>query len=1114
MRERIQKVRGWLLTLLAAWLAIAFIWIADSGFFRGSAQTVENRVPTFKFRPVHGRKHELPNLGSTPPSPGQLLGKGTIDFSSDENATAVALQGDGKIVTAGSVKLVGSSNATNWDFVVFRYNTDGSLDTSFDGDGKVTTPISDEFNSFDYARSVAIQTDGKIIAAGGSGGSLVGNFTLVRYNTNGSLDTSFGSGGKVITASTFGGINEIAIQTDGKIVAVGHGFSVVRYNTDGSLDASFGTGGIVGTSFGMQYQWVNSVALQTDGRIVAAGSAGFCDDDENCFYDFALARYNPDGSLDTSFDSDGKVTTAFGTYDIANSVVLQPDGKILTSGYAYTMGTGFAFARYNGDGSPDTTFDNDGKVTISVGNESSGYSAALQSDGKIVACGITLDSGGYGFALVRLNSNGSPDTSFDGDGTLTTDFGNTDSADDVAIQADGRIIAVGSSWTYLPSELSDFALSRYNADGSLDGGFDADGKLRASYLVVPSAVNAVTADGGTLVGYSNNGLNDDFALLRGSNKTIVPVGNSNDRANAATVDPSGRLIAAGYSDNGSNLDFALVRFNDVTFGTNGKVTTDFGGNNDEAKAIAVQADYKILVLGHSMINGTAALVLARYNQNGSLDTSFGSAGSVITQSIQNPKAMALQVDGKIIAVGNAPHTESPFGTNFAIARLNADGTLDTSFDGDGIAVTRFDFASQINSVALQPYGKIVVAGSTRNNADTLTEFAVARYNSNGSLDTSFDLDGKVTTSFGSSYSFANAVGVQRNGKIVAAGVTLSGSTARDFAVVRFNQDGSLDTTFNTNGRHTTDYFGGNDDAFAAAVQSDGNIVVAGSAHSGGKFDFAVARYVGDAVRKVGYDYDGDGSADVSVFRPSNGIWYLDRSTQGFYATQWGTSTDKITPADFDGDGRTDLAVFRDGTWYLRTSFFASPEPIQFGSAGDIPVPGDYGDTDGRAELVIYRNGEWWSRNLRNGEVTVIQFGLPADKPVPADYDGDGRVDQAVYRDGQWHINQSSNGYTVINFGLAGDRPVVADYDGDGKADPSVYRDGVWYVLGSTQGFSAFQWGLASDTPAPADYDGDGKADPAIYRNGVWYMLQTAGGVSIRQFGLGSDRPTASAYVPQ
>lgn len=259
------------------------------------------------------------------------------------------------------------------------------------------------------------------------------------------------------------------------------------------------------------------------------------------------------------------------------------------------------------------------------------------------------------------------------------------------------------------------------------------------------------------------------------------------------------------------------------------------------------------------------------------------------------------------------------------------------------------------------------------------------------------------------------------------------------------------------------------------------------------------------------DFDGDGKADLSVFRPSDKSWYLNQSAAGFSAIQFGLSTDKITPADFDGDGKTDIAVFREGTWYWLSSSTGGFNAFQFGSSGDIPVPADF-TGDARAELAVYRGGNWFVLNLSNNQFSSIQFGISSDKPVANDYDGDGRTDFAVYREGTWYLLQSTQGFAAIQFGLPTDRLVPADYDGDGKADLGVYRGGTWYLLRSNQGFTAFQFGAATDTPAPADYDGDGQTDAAVYRNGVWYLHQSRSGFSAQQFGLTGDMPIPTAFL--
>jgi uncharacterized delta-60 repeat protein len=384
-------------------------------------------------------------------------GKVITDFlASTDVANGVALQGDGKIVAAGLAIVSG-----NVDFALARYNTDGSLDTTFDGDGKVTTDFA---GGFDEARGVAIQGDGKLVAAGSA--NLPGtDFALARYNTDGSLDTTFDGDGKVTT--DFAGGNDqafdVAIQADGKIVAAGGGdvsgtrdFDLARYNTDGSLDITFDGDGKVITDFAGGFDQAFDVAIQADGKIVAGGGASVSGTE-----DFALARYNTDGSLDTTFDGDGKVTTDLaGSTDEVSAVAIQADGKILAAGIADVSGDlEFALARYNTDGSLDTTFDGDGKVTTDfAGSIDQAFDVAIQADGKIVAAGRAT-SGNDEFGLARYNNDGSLDTIFSGDGKVTTDFaGGNDQAFAVAIQADKKIVAAGG--IRVAADIN-FGLARY-----------------------------------------------------------------------------------------------------------------------------------------------------------------------------------------------------------------------------------------------------------------------------------------------------------------------------------------------------------------------------------------------------------------------------------------------------------------------------------------------------------------------------------------------------------------------------------------------------------------------------------------------------------------------------
>lgn len=278
-----------------------------------------------------------------------------------------------------------------------------------------------------------------------------------------------------------------------------------------------------------------------------------------------------------------------------------------------------------------------------------------------------------------------------------------------------------------------------------------------------------------------------------------------------------------------------------------------------------------------------------------------------------------------------------------------------------------------------------------------------------------------------------------------------------------------------------------------------------------------------APRRTAFDFDGDGRSDISVFRPSDRVWYLLRSQAGFTATQWGLSTDVITPADYDGDLKTDIAVWRpsEGDYYVLNSFDSTLRVEHFGMAGDIPLPNDW-DADSKADLTVYREGSqsyfYYLPSMGNpsGNVSFLPWGTSADKPVLGDYDGDGRTDAAVFRPSNsgWYIRRSTDGTLLGDiFGLPNDRLVPADYDGDGKTDLAVYRDGIWYLRRSSEGFLAFHYGLAGDTPVPADYDGDGRADAAVFRNGVWYRLRSTDGDDVISFGLPNDKPVPAAQLP-
>jgi uncharacterized delta-60 repeat protein len=395
-------------------------------------------------------------------------GKLVTDFAGNmDEALAVAVQADGKIVAAGhSLNLNGGGDPSDW--AVARHNADGTLDPSFGTGGKVAIDLQGTGAS-DQVRALAMQGDGKIVA----GGSSSDDFALTRFLPDGALDPSFGVGGVAITDLS-GNLNAIAMQADGKIVAAGEDsrsgsqdFAVARYLPDGTLDAGFGSGGLVITDIGAgAFDSAQAVAVQADGKIVAAGTVSASSSPG--FADFALARYLPDGELDSGFGIGGLVTTDVdnGSFNDARAVAVQADGKIVAAGSSSDFtgsGDRFTLARYQPDGTLDRRFGRRGRVTDTFDNSAFATSLVVQADGKLVAAGGAnrgTDTG-WDFAVLRLTSSGALDRSFGVQGRVTTDFaGGTDSANALAVQADGKLVAAGS-----PNDEtgfgSDFALARY-----------------------------------------------------------------------------------------------------------------------------------------------------------------------------------------------------------------------------------------------------------------------------------------------------------------------------------------------------------------------------------------------------------------------------------------------------------------------------------------------------------------------------------------------------------------------------------------------------------------------------------------------------------------------------
>ncbi len=401
--------------------------------------------------------------------------------------------------------------------------------------------------------------------------------------TAGSLDPTFGAKGTVTTSFGPGRdqANAIVVQPDGAIVAAGshlrgtptvdHVFALARYLPDGTLDPTFSTNGKTKTRLGMDAE-AEGVALQPHGKIVAVGWSWSDSPRLGGTTTIVLARYLPDGSLDPTFGGDGTVKTWLGPHAYGNDVAIQSDGKIVVAGSARG---GFALVRYNADGTLDPTFGGGGKVTTSFQASAPAFGVAVRSDGGIVAAGtMYTDADGDGvFAAARYLADGSLDPSFSADGMVTTAFGaGLTSGADVALQADGKIVVGGGTGKVPRGADVNFALARYNPDGSMDPTFGVNGKVRTFFSL------------------------------------------EDDHANALAIQPNGRIVAAGWSE---GHGFALARYTvggalDPTFGGDGKVTTSsFGSGWQAAMAVALQSDGKILAAGRGPTGG-GDFALARY----------------------------------------------------------------------------------------------------------------------------------------------------------------------------------------------------------------------------------------------------------------------------------------------------------------------------------------------------------------------------------------------------------------------------------------------------------------------------------------------------------------------
>ncbi len=728
---------------------------------------------------LHAQEGSL-DASFNPTDIGYGFGEGTSAEVHD-----VLVQNGNKILLADEFRHYNANDS----YCVARCNADGTIDHAFDpGNGA---------GANNEVHVLTAQPDGKVLFSGDfTSYDYTTRNKLARMNADGSVDPTF-SPGSGVSGVTFPAVNAIAVQTDGKIL-IGGGFTAyngtarnhfARLNADGSLDSGFdpqpGSGGAVG-----------AIAVQGDGKIIIAGSfTSYNGTPIN-----RIARLNSDGSLDAGF------SPGTGASGIVEVVALQSDGKILIGGSFSTFNgtTRRGIARLNTNGSLDAGF------APTNGSGTAVYDLLVQPDGKILMGGAFGSvNGNTANYLARLNADGSSDAGFN------TGSGASSFVRGIDRLTDGRIAVVGDFTTFNGASCNHIALLQ--GDGSSDTAFNLgtgacgfiDPNTGGSGGIQASAVgtNGNIVIGGRFLRYNGVARTNIARVLPDGNldTSFDPGAGTNDNVIAVAIQPDNKVLLAGsFSTYNSSSRFRIARAN--ADGSNDASFIPGNGPNGNVYGILVQPDGKILIWGpFTSYASTARNGIARLNANGSLDMGFN-PGSGFVGGVVN--GLAVQPDGKILVCGM--FTAFNGSSRKGLARLNADGTLDTSLD-PGTGVNQF---TGISSLALQPDGKIMIVGSFTSYGGTARGH-IARANSDGSLDLTFN-PGSGTLSSGD----ISGITLQPDGKSLITGVfdAYNGTGRRYLA--RVNTNGSLDTSFDPG----TGFLGA---PYDSHILPDGRIIITG-----------------------------------------------------------------------------------------------------------------------------------------------------------------------------------------------------------------------------------------------------------------------------------------------
>ena len=789
----------------------------------------------------------------------------------------IVLQADGKTVVLAQADYNHLSRT-----VLLRYTTTGVLDATFDGDGIAIIQFGPA-NYTDVPNAIRLQTDGKILVCGQTVES-VSVATVVRYNTNGSPDNSFGTNGILyINDQGINNLRDVVALPSGEIILLTtssdpfRNLVLIKLASNGTRNASFGTNGVIRITVNSNYEpEYNQLELQPDGKLIVGGTPyRFAGPGDN---NLLIVRVNATGTLDNTFGTAGTWAADAGEAEVDNlaDIALQTDGKIIATGtgknfnhLAYTYAV-----RLTNTGIVDNTFGTGGYQYINptpTGFASYGQ-MTLQTDNKAVIAGFAKNAqGNYTVAAARLTTTGVLDNTFDGDGIALLQVNNFNSYGFAPLQqADGKIVLAGLAGN---GTLLSASMGRFTTVGQTDGTVAAGSTAIAtigSSADYDLGFNVLLQTDQKIINVRKrrNGFTPDITVTR--HLTNGSIDNSFGTAGQSGIDLAGEYsyTASGLLSNGKILvacnltelvkgaEIGLARFNasgtpDSTFGTNGKFYLNTSGGYAETRLqnAFIQPDGKVVLLVSELISqsNVDTAYLVRLNADGSYDNTLIGSGKLALADTASYDKVLVQADGKILLSFTSKANGYQYST--FLLRYNADGTVDATFNGGNAVQT----GTELPFMAVQTDGKIVVGDKNGK---------LTRLTANGTFDTTFGGSGSVQ--FGYTFNVLGALKLQPDNKIVLGGnVYDAGYDSLYFQAVRITAAGRMDSTFGSGGIAGVDVVPDNqNNVDDIALQADGKIVMSGYTTYSYTYqsDFAMIRLLGDNISApVVYTFNGSGS---------------------------------------------------------------------------------------------------------------------------------------------------------------------------------------------------------------------------------------------------------------